>query len=40
MNDIEFFSMPLCPFAHRVRLVLAEKDIAYHLTEIDLKNKQ
>lgn len=39
MSDIELFSMPLCPFAHRVRLVLAEKAIAYCLTEIDLGNK-
>ena len=35
MSDLELFSMPLCPFAHRVRLVLAEKGIAYRLTEID-----
>jgi len=39
MSDIELFSTPLCPFAHRVRLVLAEKAIAYRLTEIDLSNK-
>jgi glutathione S-transferase len=39
MSDIELFSMPLCPFAHRVRLVLAEKAIAYRLTEVDLGNK-
>ncbi len=39
MSDLELFSMPLCPFAHRVRLVLAEKGIAYRLTEIDLGNK-
>lgn len=39
MSDIELFSMPLCPFAHRVRLALAEKSIAYRLTEIDLRNK-
>ena len=39
MSDLELFSMPLCPFAHRVRLVLAEKAIAYRLTEIDLRNK-
>jgi glutathione S-transferase len=39
MSALELFSMPLCPFAHRVRLVLAEKAIAYHLTEIDLRNK-
>ncbi len=24
MSDIELFSTPLCPFAHRARLVLAE----------------
>jgi glutathione S-transferase len=39
MSDIELFSMPMCPFAHRVRLVLAEKAIAYCLTEVDLSNK-
>lgn len=39
MNDLELFSMPLCPFAHRVRLVLAEKALSYRLTEIDLRNK-
>ncbi|MGE0628260.1 MAG: glutathione S-transferase family protein [Hyphomicrobiaceae bacterium] len=39
MSDLELFSMPLCPFAHRVRLVLAEKGITYRLTEIDLGNK-
>jgi glutathione S-transferase len=39
MSDLELFSMPLCPFAHRVRLVLAEKDIDYRLTEIDLSDK-
>jgi glutathione S-transferase len=39
MSDLELFSMPLCPFAHRVRLVLEEKAIAYRLTEIALSNK-
>jgi glutathione S-transferase len=39
MSNLELFSMPLCPFAHRVRLVLAEKRIDYRLTEIDLSNK-
>jgi glutathione S-transferase len=39
MSDIELFSIPLCPFAHRVRLVLSEKAIAYRLTEIDINNK-
>lgn len=39
MSDLELFSMPLCPFAHRVRLVLSEKALGYRLTEIDLRNK-
>lgn len=39
MSDLELFSTPLCPFVHSVRLVLAEKDITYRLTEIDLRNK-
>lgn len=39
MSDLELFSMPLCPFAHRVRLALAEKALAYRLTEINLGNK-
>lgn len=39
MSNLELFSMPLCPFAHRVRLVLAEKGIDYRLTEIDVSNK-
>jgi glutathione S-transferase len=39
MSNLELFSMKLCPFAHRVRLVLAEKGIDYRLTEIDLANK-
>jgi glutathione S-transferase len=39
MSNRELFSIPLCPFAHRVRLVLAEKEIDYRLTEIVLSNK-
>ena len=39
MSDVELFSTPVCPFAHRVRLMLAEKGIPYRLTEIDLRNK-
>ena len=39
MSNLELYSMPLCPFAHRVRLVLAEKGIDYRLIEIDLGNK-
>jgi glutathione S-transferase len=39
MSDVELFSTPVCPFAHRVRLTLVEKGIPYRLTEIDLRNK-
>jgi glutathione S-transferase len=39
MRDLELFSMPLCPFAHRVRLALTEKALAYRLTEVDPGNK-
>jgi glutathione S-transferase len=42
MNDgtrIELFSARICPYAHRTRLVLMEKDVDFELTEIDLKNK-
>jgi glutathione S-transferase len=34
MSTLELFSLPLRPFAHRVRLVLAEKGIDYSLTEM------
>jgi glutathione S-transferase len=37
--EIEIYSAALCPFAHRTRLVLAEKGISYKLIEINLKNK-
>ena len=37
--DMELFSARVCPYAHRTRLVLAEKGIACTLTEIDFKNK-
>jgi glutathione S-transferase len=39
MSNLELFSMPFCPFAHRVRLVLAEKALIYRLTEVNLRNK-
>lgn len=40
MNDsLELFSARVCPYAHRSRLVLMEKDIDFTLTEIDLSNK-
>lgn len=37
--DLELFSAPLCPFTHRVRLVLTEKGLAYRLTAIDPRSK-
>jgi glutathione S-transferase len=40
MSDtIELFSAKVCPYAHRTRLVLAEKGVEFTLTEIDLKDK-
>jgi len=36
---IELFSARVCPFAHRTRLVLAEKGLDFELTEIDFKDK-
>ena len=38
-STIELFSARVCPFAHRTRLVLAEKGLEFLLTEIDLKDK-
>ena len=38
-NDIELFSARVCPYAHRTRLVLAEKGLDFELTEIDFENK-
>jgi glutathione S-transferase len=39
MTDIKLYSARACPFAHRARLVLAEKRISFELVEIDLANK-
>lgn len=39
MAEIEVYSTALCPFAHRVRLTLQEKEIPFKLIEIDLNNK-
>lgn len=39
MSDIKLYSARACPFAHRTRLVLAEKSIRFELVEIDLANK-
>jgi len=36
---IELFSARVCPYAHRTRLVLAEKGRDFELTEIDFKRK-
>ena len=39
MSAVRLFSAKACPFAHRTRLVLAEKGVGFELTEIDLQNK-
>jgi glutathione S-transferase len=36
---IKLYTFQLCPFAHRVRLALAEKGVAAEPIEIDLRNK-
>jgi len=39
MSNPTLYSARACPFAHRTRLVLAEKGVAFELVEIDLTNK-
>jgi glutathione S-transferase len=39
MPEIELYGNSLCPFAQRVRLVLAEKELQATEFEIDLRNK-
>ncbi|NDJ19456.1 glutathione S-transferase family protein [Myxacorys almedinensis] len=39
MSHVELYSMRLCPYAHRSRLTLIEKQIPFTLIEIDLHNK-
>lgn len=39
MAEITLFSARACPFAHRTRLVLAEKRLDFELVEVDLQNK-
>ncbi len=39
MEKIELFSARVCPFAHRSRLALMEKNLPFTLIEIDLRNK-
>ncbi|WP_291861503.1 glutathione S-transferase family protein [Bradyrhizobium sp.] len=39
MHDLQLYTFKLCPYAHRVRLALAEKGQMAEQIEIDLKNK-
>ncbi len=39
MDHLRLYTFKLCPFAHRVRLALAEKRLMAEQIEIDLKNK-
>ncbi|MBW4580327.1 MAG: glutathione S-transferase family protein [Tildeniella nuda ZEHNDER 1965/U140] len=39
MTTIQIYSANACPYAHRTRLVLLEKNIPFELIEIDLQNK-
>jgi glutathione S-transferase len=39
MSQIKLFSARACPYAHRTRLVLAEKNVPFELIEIDLQYK-
>jgi glutathione S-transferase len=39
MPELTLYSARACPFAHRTRLVLAEKKVDFELVEIDLANK-
>lgn len=39
MADVVIYSSAGCPYAHRTRLTLLEKNIDFTLTEIDLENK-
>jgi glutathione S-transferase len=39
MSNLQLYTFQLCPFAHRVRLALAEKGITAEEIEVDLKNK-
>jgi glutathione S-transferase len=39
MAELRLYSARACPFAHRTRLVLAEKNQPFELVEVDLANK-
>jgi RNA polymerase-associated protein len=36
MPDMNLYSSPVCPFCHRTRIVLAEKDITFNTKDVDL----
>lgn len=38
-SELTLYTFRLCPYAHRVRLALAEKGLAAEMIEVDLKNK-
>lgn len=38
-TGLKLYTFKLCPFAHRVRLTLAEKGLEAEAVEVDLKNK-
>jgi glutathione S-transferase len=39
LDPIRLYSARVCPYAHRSRLVLAEKGVAFDYIEVDLQNK-
>lgn len=39
MPEVEIYSATVCPYAHRTRLTLLEKQVEFKSTEIDLNNK-
>lgn len=39
MHDLRLYTFKLCPYAHRIRLALAEKGLMAEQIDIDLKNK-
>ncbi|XP_038070356.1 glutathione S-transferase omega-1-like [Patiria miniata] len=38
-GQVRLYSNRFCPFAHRARLVLAAKEVPFHIVNIDLKKK-
>lgn len=39
IDNLKLYTFKLCPFAHRVRIALAEKGLTAESIEVDLKNK-